>query len=47
MIIYHDELHIALTTLEEIIHIVKEKYTIKINPHGYEGSNFPMIQEEH
>ena len=41
IIFYHDELHIALTTLEEIIHIVKDKYKIKINPHVYQGSNFP------
>ena len=41
IIIYQDELYIALTTLEEIIHIVKDKYKIKINPHVYQGSNFP------
>ena len=41
IIISHDELYIALTTLEEIIHIVKEKYKIKINPHVYQGSTFP------
>ena len=41
IIIYHDELYIALTTLEEIIHSTKDKYTIKINPHVYQGSNFP------
>ena len=41
MIIYHDELYNALTTLEEIIHIVKDKYKTKINPHVYQGSNFP------
>ena len=29
------ELYIALATLEEIIHILKEKYKIKINPHVY------------
>ena len=39
--IYHDELYIAFTTLEEILHIVKDKYTIKINPHIYQGSDFP------
>ena len=43
IIIYHDELYIALTTLEEIIHIVKDKYKIKINPHVYQGSNFPYV----
>ena len=36
-----------LTTLEEIIHIVKDKYKIKINPHVYQESNFPYVQEEH
>ena len=41
IIIYHDELYIALTALEEIIHIVKDKYKFKINPHVYQGSNFP------
>ena len=41
IIIYHDELYIALTTLEEILHIIKDKYKIKINPHVYQGSNFP------
>ena len=41
VIIYHDELNIALTTLEEIIPIVKDKYKIKINSHVYQGSNFP------
>ena len=41
IIIYHDELYIAQTTFEETIHIVKDKYEIKINPHVYQGSNFP------
>ena len=41
IIIYHDELYITLTTLEEIIHIAQDKYKIKINPHVYQGSNFP------
>ena len=40
IIIYYDELYIALTTIEEILHIVKDKYKIKINPHVYQGSNF-------
>ena len=40
IIIHHNELYIALTTLEEIIHIVKDKYKIKINPHVYQESNF-------
>ena len=33
IIIYHDELYIALTILEEILHIGQYKYKIKINPH--------------
>ena len=41
IIIYNDELYIALTTFEEIIHFVKDKFKIKINPHVYQGSNFP------
>ena len=41
IIIYHDVLYIAVTTLEEIIHIAKDKYKIKINPQVYQGSNFP------
>ena len=39
LIIYHDELYIALTTIEEIHHSVE--YNIKINPNDYQGSNFP------
>ena len=39
--IYQDELYILSSTLQEIIHIVKDKYKIKINPHVYQGSNFP------
>ena len=41
IIIHQDELYIASSTLQEIIHIVKDKYEIKINPHVYLGSNFP------
>ena len=41
IIIHQDELYIASNTLQEILHIVKEKYKIKINPKYYEGSNFP------
>ena len=29
-IIYHDELYIALTAIEEILQITQEKYKIKI-----------------
>ena len=41
IIIHQDELYNASSILQEIIHIVKEKYKIKINPHAYQGSNFP------
>ena len=40
-IIHQDELYIASNTLQEILHNVKENYKIKINPHVYDGSNFP------
>ena len=41
-IIFHeDKIYIASSTLQEIIHIVKNKYKIKINPNHYQGSNFP------
>ena len=41
IIIHQDELYIASNTLQEILHIVKDKYKIKINPIVYQGSNFP------
>ena len=41
IIIHQDELYIATSTLQEILHIVKEKYNIKINPHSNQGSDFP------
>ena len=41
IIICHDELYIALTTSEENIHIVNDKYKIKINPDVYQGHSFP------
>ena len=41
IIIYQDELYTPSSTLQEIIHIVKEKYKIQINPHIYQGSDFP------
>ena len=41
IIIHQDELYIASSTLQEIIHIVKEKYNIKINSNVYQGSDFP------
>ena len=41
IIIHQDELYIASSTIQEILHIVKEKYKIKINPNDNQGSNFP------
>ena len=41
IIIHQDELYIASSTLQQIIHIVKHKYKIKINPNDYQGSNIP------
>ena len=41
IIIHQDELYIASNTLQKILHIVKDKYKSKINPHVYQGSNFP------
>ena len=41
IIIHQDELYIASSTLQEILHIVKEKYNIKINSNVYQGSIFP------
>ena len=46
IIIHVDELYIASSTLQEILHIVKDKYKIKINPHIYLESNFANVQEE-
>ena len=39
--LHQDELYIASSILQEILHIVKEKYKIKINPNDYQGSNLP------
>ena len=41
IIIYQDELYTPSSTLQEILHITQVKYKIKINPHAYQGSNFP------
>ena len=41
IIIHQDELYIASSTLQEILHIVKEKYNIKINSNVYQESDFP------
>ena len=40
MYIHQDESYIASNTLQQILHIVKEKYKIKINSNDYQGSNF-------
>ena len=42
IVFYQDELYIASTTIEEILHILLDKYKIKINP----DLSFHMIQEE-
>ena len=41
IIIHQDELYIASSTLQEILHILKEKYNIKINSNVYQASDFP------
>ena len=41
IIIHQDELYITSSTLQEILHIVKEKYNIKINSTVYQESDFP------
>ena len=41
IIIHQHELYIASSTLQEILHILKEKYNIKINSNVYQGSDFP------
>ena len=41
IILHQDELYIASNIIQEILHIVKEKYKIKINPNNYLESNFP------
>ena len=41
IIIHQDELYIASSTLQEILHIVKGKYNIKINSNDYLEYNFP------
>ena len=41
IIIHQDELYIASCTIQEILHIVKEKYKIKIISNDYLESNFP------
>ena len=41
IIIHQDELYTASNTLQEMLHIVKDKDKIKINPNDYQGSNLP------
>ena len=41
IIIHQDELYIASSTLQEFLHIVKEKYKIKIIPNDYLESDSP------
>ena len=41
IIIHWDELYIASSTLQGILHIVKNKYKIKIISNDYQGSDFP------
>ena len=41
IIIHQDELYIASSTLKEILHMVKEKYKMKIISNDYQGSDFP------
>ena len=41
IIIHQDELYIASSTLQEILHIVMEKYKIKTISNDYLKSNFP------
>ena len=41
IILHQDELYIASSTIKEILHILKEKYKIKINPNNYLESDFP------
>ena len=40
-IIHQDELYIASSKSQEILHILKEKYNIKINSNVNQGSDFP------
>ena len=41
IILHQNELYIASSTIKEILHILKEKYKIKINSNDYLESNFP------
>ena len=46
IIIHQDELYIASSTLQEIIHIVKEKYKSRLIQMIIKDLIFLMIQEE-
>ena len=39
--IHQDEIYIVSSTIQEILHIVKDNNKIKINSNDYQGSNFP------
>ena len=41
IILHQDELYIASSTIQEVLHIVKENYKININSNNYLESNFP------
>ena len=41
IIIHEDVFFIASITIQEILHIMNDKYKIKINPNNYLESNFP------
>ena len=41
LIIHQDKLYIASNTLQEILHVVKDKCKIKINLNDDQGSDFP------
>ena len=41
IIIDQNEFYIASNTLQENLHIVKDKYKIKNNPNDYQGFNSP------
>ena len=41
IILHENELYIASSTIQEILHTVKVKYNIKINSNDYQGSDFP------
>ena len=42
IIIHQDELYIGSNTLQEILHIMKDKYKIKVISNDYQGFDFPF-----